>query len=492
MSRGPPRGRISPEARSAQGNPVNVDVLVVGAGPAGLAGRDDVRATRPVRRARRRAAFARRAGLSRHRGRAARAKRHPRRGLSARRSARRRLRAQRGAIPAATPPSGRSRARKTASRSRSPSRRHAALAHARAHRDRDGRARAAVSRTRVDAARRHDGRRRAGAPQDLRHGRRRTASSSPATVRSCGSSHGNTCARARRRSRCSTRRRADASRRRCVTRPRSPRRRTSARDFRSCARCAAACPSSSTSTRSRSRATTPRSAVRYRVADRPATIDAAHVFLHQGVVPDINLAVGARLRDRVGRCERLLSPGRRRVGRHEHARRLHRGRRRRHCGCASGGDPRPPRGACAGQCARAPSGRRARSDRAARSSARLHMRCAAGVSSMRCTVPTTAFAFPRATPSLAAAKKCPPPRSPARHVKGAPAPTRRRATRDAAWDRARRRYCGLTVTEIVAHETSRSPADVGPLHARFPLKPVTLAEIASLPVSDDARSAVVR
>ena len=54
------------------------------------------------------------------------------------------------------------------------------------------------------------------------------------------------------------------------------------------------------------------------------------------------------------------------------------------------------------------------------------------------------------------------------------------------------RYCGLTVTEIVARETSRSPADVGALHARFPLKPVTLAEVASLPVSQDARRAVVR
>jgi len=48
------------------------------------------------------------------------------------------------------------------------------------------------------------------------------------------------------------------------------------------------------------------------------------------------------------------------------------------------------------------------------------------------------------------------------------------------------------VTEIIARETARTPAEVGALHARFPLKPVTLAEVASLPVSEDARRAVVR
>jgi octopine oxidase subunit A len=48
------------------------------------------------------------------------------------------------------------------------------------------------------------------------------------------------------------------------------------------------------------------------------------------------------------------------------------------------------------------------------------------------------------------------------------------------------------VTEIVARETSRSPGEVGALHARFPLKPVSLAEVAALPVTESARQAVVR
>jgi NADPH-dependent 2,4-dienoyl-CoA reductase/sulfur reductase-like enzyme len=54
------------------------------------------------------------------------------------------------------------------------------------------------------------------------------------------------------------------------------------------------------------------------------------------------------------------------------------------------------------------------------------------------------------------------------------------------------RYCGLTVTEIIARETGRSPASVGGLHARFPVKPVSLGEIAALPVSAAARAAVER
>ena len=54
------------------------------------------------------------------------------------------------------------------------------------------------------------------------------------------------------------------------------------------------------------------------------------------------------------------------------------------------------------------------------------------------------------------------------------------------------RYCVLTVTAIVASVTSRAPADVGALHARFPLKPVTLEEVAAMPIDDSAEAAVRR
>ena len=42
------------------------------------------------------------------------------------------------------------------------------------------------------------------------------------------------------------------------------------------------------------------------------------------------------------------------------------------------------------------------------------------------------------------------------------------------------RYCGLTVTEILAAETGRTPAEVGYYRVRPPLKPVTLGELADL------------
>lgn len=46
------------------------------------------------------------------------------------------------------------------------------------------------------------------------------------------------------------------------------------------------------------------------------------------------------------------------------------------------------------------------------------------------------------------------------------------------------RFCGLTVTEILASETGQSPDETGAFRIRTPIKPVTLGELASLPASD--------
>jgi NADPH-dependent 2,4-dienoyl-CoA reductase/sulfur reductase-like enzyme len=54
------------------------------------------------------------------------------------------------------------------------------------------------------------------------------------------------------------------------------------------------------------------------------------------------------------------------------------------------------------------------------------------------------------------------------------------------------RMCGLTVTEIIAERRGVAPSEVGYLAARFPAKPVTLAEIAALPYGPSALDAVVR
>jgi NADPH-dependent 2,4-dienoyl-CoA reductase/sulfur reductase-like enzyme len=54
------------------------------------------------------------------------------------------------------------------------------------------------------------------------------------------------------------------------------------------------------------------------------------------------------------------------------------------------------------------------------------------------------------------------------------------------------RFCGLTVTELIADEQDRHPRDVGSYRVRFPTKPVTLGEMATLPQTDESRAAVVR
>jgi NADPH-dependent 2,4-dienoyl-CoA reductase/sulfur reductase-like enzyme len=54
------------------------------------------------------------------------------------------------------------------------------------------------------------------------------------------------------------------------------------------------------------------------------------------------------------------------------------------------------------------------------------------------------------------------------------------------------RMCGLTVTEVIAEERQVPPQDVGAFRIRPPVKPVTVAELAALPVSDAAVRAVER
>jgi thioredoxin reductase/bacterioferritin-associated ferredoxin len=54
------------------------------------------------------------------------------------------------------------------------------------------------------------------------------------------------------------------------------------------------------------------------------------------------------------------------------------------------------------------------------------------------------------------------------------------------------RLCGLTVTELIAAQRKSTPAQVGYYRLRPPVKPITLAELASLPISEAERKAVER
>lgn len=54
------------------------------------------------------------------------------------------------------------------------------------------------------------------------------------------------------------------------------------------------------------------------------------------------------------------------------------------------------------------------------------------------------------------------------------------------------RLCGLTVTEMISALRDIPPSEVGHYRLRFPIKPVTLAEIATLPHDEDDVRAVIR
>jgi len=54
------------------------------------------------------------------------------------------------------------------------------------------------------------------------------------------------------------------------------------------------------------------------------------------------------------------------------------------------------------------------------------------------------------------------------------------------------RMCGLTLTELIAEARQAAPADVGHLRIRAPVKPIPLSELADMPVEEPAVKAVVR
>lgn len=54
------------------------------------------------------------------------------------------------------------------------------------------------------------------------------------------------------------------------------------------------------------------------------------------------------------------------------------------------------------------------------------------------------------------------------------------------------RLCGLTVTELIAHARGVSPSEVGYYRLRPPVKPITVGELASLPKTEAAIKAVIR
>jgi thioredoxin reductase len=232
-------------------------------------------------------------------------------------------------------------------------------------------------------------------------------------------------------------------------------------------------------------------AIRYRTAAEPATIEVAHVFLHQGVVPDTSLAsaLGCAIEwDDVNACFRPAVDA---WGGTSIA------------GVYVAGDGAGIAGAEAAEIrgrlaalAIANGHGRLRGDerdRLARALARAHAQALRGRRFLDALYrPADALRIPQGETIVC---RCEEVRAAAvvrAAREGCTGPNQAKSYTRCGMGPCQGRYCGLTVTEIIARETSRSPAEVGALHARFPLKPVTLAEVAALPVTEDARRAVVR
>jgi thioredoxin reductase len=232
-------------------------------------------------------------------------------------------------------------------------------------------------------------------------------------------------------------------------------------------------------------------AVRYRAGDRSETIAASHAFLHQGVVPDINpaSATGCAIEwDDANACFRPVVDA---WGGTSVA------------GVYVAGDGAGIAGARAaairGELAalalanahgRLPGNER---DRVARPLWRALRQALRGRRFLDALYrPADAFRIPQGD---TIACRCEEVRAAtiARAAReGCTGPNQAKAYTRCGMGPCQGRYCGLTVTEIVARETSRTQAQAGALHARFPLKPVTLAEAASMPVPESARRAVLR
>jgi thioredoxin reductase len=75
---------------------------------------------------------------------------------------------------------------------------------------------------------------------------------------------------------------------------------------------------------------------------------------------------------------------------------------------------------------------------------------------------------------------------------GCPGPNQIKAFLRCGMGPCQGRFCGLTVTELMAETRGVSCADVGYFHLRPPVKPITLAEIAGLRSDEVAMKAVVR
>ena len=75
---------------------------------------------------------------------------------------------------------------------------------------------------------------------------------------------------------------------------------------------------------------------------------------------------------------------------------------------------------------------------------------------------------------------------------GATGPNQLKAYRRTGMGPCQGRLCGLMVTELMAQARGKTPQEIGYYRLRAPVKPITLAELASVPKTEADIQAVVR
>jgi len=85
----------------------------------------------------------------------------------------------------------------------------------------------------------------------------------------------------------------------------------------------------------------------------------------------------------------------------------------------------------------------------------------------------------------------------AQHVReavalGCPGPNQLKAFLRCGMGPCQGRMCGLTVVDLIAQARGVSPQEVGYYRLRFPIKPLTLGELATLPQTEASKAAVIR
>jgi thioredoxin reductase/bacterioferritin-associated ferredoxin len=234
-------------------------------------------------------------------------------------------------------------------------------------------------------------------------------------------------------------------------------------------------------------------AVSYGTASgRVGRLEAEHLFLHQGVVPNVNLAMAAGVDHRWDDAQLCFRPVLDASGGTSVP------------GIAIAGDgagiagagAAEERGRLAGIAAirrlvgASPHGGSAAQERETRAALRRHQRGRAFLD--RFYRPPDAFRIPAGDTVVCRCEEVTAAQIAETVALGCEGPNQLKAFLRCGMGPCQGRLCGLTVTELIARHRGVSPQAVGYFRLRPPVKPIALSALANMPVDEPAVKAVVR